>query len=126
MRLLCCGSRSWVDKEVVRDILIELKPALVIDGGARGADSIAHAIAIEMGIPTKRYLADWHRNGRAAGPIRNQWMLDEGQPNLVVAFWDGVSRGTADMIQRAKRAKVSVRIVYSPERSLSMTGEPGG
>ena len=57
-------------------------------------------------IPVKEYPADWQKHGRAAGPIRNQQMLDEGKPDLVVAFDGG--RGTADMIARAEKAGVRV------------------
>ena len=55
--------------------------------------------------------ADWKKHGRAAGPIRNQQMLDEGKADVVVALWDGKSRGTLDMIQRATEAGVPVRIL---------------
>ena len=58
--------------------------------------------------------ADWIRHGRAAGPIRNEQMLREGCPDLVVAFHDdpGLGRGTADMVRRALAAGVPVRFVH--------------
>jgi hypothetical protein len=59
-------------------------------------------------VPIDVYVAQWKKHGRAAGPIRNQRMLDKGKPDLVVAFPGG--RGTADMIRRAERAGVPVRI----------------
>jgi hypothetical protein len=62
-----------------------------------------------MGVAV--FPADWETHGRAAGPIRNQAMLDEGKPYLVIAFWDGKSKGTLDMISRATRAGVPVKIV---------------
>jgi len=52
------------------------------------------------------FLANWRTHGKAAGPIRNQQMLDEGRPHLVVAFPGGT--GTADMVRRAKAAGVPV------------------
>jgi hypothetical protein len=58
------------------------------------------------------YPADWAKHGRAASPIRNQQMLDEGRPNLVVAFPGG--RGTADMVRRARSAGVEVIEVDKP------------
>jgi hypothetical protein len=60
-------------------------------------------------VPIDVYVAQWKKHGRAAGPIRNQRMLDEGKPDLVVAFPGG--RGTADMIRRAERAGVPVQQV---------------
>jgi hypothetical protein len=54
-------------------------------------------------------MADWNTHGRAAGPIRNQRMLDEVKPELVVAFPGG--RGTADMVRRAREAGVNVYLV---------------
>ena len=58
------------------------------------------------GIECVVFHADRAKYGRAAGPIRNQQMLDEGRPTLVVAFPDG--RGTADMVRRARSAGVEV------------------
>jgi hypothetical protein len=52
-------------------------------------------------------MADWEKLGRSAGPIRNQAMLDEGRPDLVVAFPG--HHGTADMVRRARAAGVMRR-----------------
>jgi hypothetical protein len=59
------------------------------------------------------YPAQWHKYGRAAGPIRNQQMLAEGKPDLVLAFHDDIdgSRGTKDMVNRARRAGVKVEVI---------------
>jgi hypothetical protein len=53
------------------------------------------------------YKAEWDKHGRAAGPIRNQQMLDDGKPDLVLAFAGG--RGTDDMCRRAREAGIEVR-----------------
>jgi hypothetical protein len=79
---------------------------VVIAGGARGADTIAAEWAEHRGIPAEVYMADWERLGRKAGPIRNQRMLDDGGPNLVVAFPGGT--GTAGMTGIAHKAGVEV------------------
>jgi hypothetical protein len=60
----------------------------------------------DQDIPCSVYMADWDGLGRKAGPIRNQRMLDEGKPDLVIAFPGG--RGTADMVRRAREAGVEV------------------
>jgi hypothetical protein len=104
MRVLVCGGRAYVDRQALYDALDKLhsqhKFELLIAGGARGADSLADEWARERGVPTEIYQADWAGLGRKAGPIRNQRMLDEGVPQLVVAFPGG--RGTADMTSRAR------------------------
>lgn len=78
--------------------------ALVIHGAAPGADSLAKEWADLRGIAENGYPADWTRFGRKAGPIRNQRMLDQGKPDIVIAFPGG--RGTADMVRRARTAGI--------------------
>jgi hypothetical protein len=69
-------------------------------------------VAEELGIPVLSFPADWARFGRAAGPIRNQRMLDEGKPTLVLAFHNNIveSKGTKDMVKRARKAGIRVRL----------------
>lgn len=107
MRVLACGGRNWHDpREEFLGLFRALKPSVVIHGGARGADSAAKVAAWRLKIPSKEYPADWETHGRAAGPIRNQQMLTDGKPDLVVAGIGG--RGTADMVSRARQAGVPV------------------
>lgn len=107
--VLVCGGRDYDDYEKVRATLNALKPWRVIHGGARGADNLADRWAQYCGIACEVYEADWETHGKAAGPMRNQKMLDDGKPDLVVAFPGG--RGTADMVRRAKKAGVPVQEV---------------
>ena len=110
MRILVCGGREFTDDQMLSERLNDLhgerEITLVIAGGARGADTLAAEWATAQGIPCEVYLADWEGLGRKAGPIRNQRMLDEGEPDLVVAFPGG--RGTADMVRRARSAGLEV------------------
>lgn len=78
----------------------------LITGGARGVDSTAIDYAIVNWMPFQEFIADWDNHGRAAGPIRNKKMLDEGRPDVVVAFPG--DKGTANMIKQAKKAGVPV------------------
>ncbi len=78
----------------------------IISGMARGVDTLAVDWAINNWCKWHEFPADWEANGTAAGPIRNQKMLDEGKPDLVIAFPGG--SGTADMVRRAKAAGVKV------------------
>lgn len=110
MKVLICGSRDWTD---VHPILRELRElpsdVTVIHGDARGADRLAGSVADGIGLKVISVPAEWNRYGRGAGPVRNQKMLDMG-PDLVVAFPVRGSRGTMDMIRRALRKGVKVRV----------------
>lgn len=118
MKVLVCGGRKFNDRQLVNDILgplhMEIPFEVLIHGCAQGADTIAEDWAFFAGISTMRFPADWRIHGKAAGPIRNAQMLAEGEPDLVVAFPGG--RGTADMVERARRAGVRVIEVESPLR----------
>lgn len=107
MRVLVCGGRDYADKEKVASTLEAIGPSLIIEGGATGADYCAAHWAAKAGIPAETFSADWTAHGKAAGPIRNQRMIDEGKPDLVVAFPGG--RGTADMVRRARAAGIEVK-----------------
>lgn len=114
MRVLVCGGRSFADMDAMcaaldRIVLSKAGLSVIIHGGASGADALAAQYAESEGANVAVYPADWKTHGRAAGPIRNQQMLDEGKPDLVLAFPGG--RGTADMVRRAKAAGVPVREV---------------
>jgi len=111
VRVLVCGGRDYNDRETVGRVLSNLNPSLVIEGGATGADRLARLWAARTTTDVDTYEADWRTHGKAAGPIRNQRMLDEGKPDLVVAFPGG--RGTADMIRRAEAAGMPVQRVPS-------------
>lgn len=109
MRVLVCGGRDYANVDRVYAVLDDIAPSHIIHGGAKGADAIAAMWADERRVPVDAYCAMWDEHGRAAGPLRNQRMLDEGKPDLVVAFLGG--RGTADMVRRARAAGVEVRQV---------------
>ena len=83
----------------------------IIHGGARGADRLAGTICKRMKIKCKKYLAKWDEYGRAAGVIRNQRMLEKS-PDLVCAFHNNLweSKGTMDMVKRALKKGVLVRL----------------
>ena len=107
MKILVCGGRDFSNLPAVVDELEPLKPTEIIHGGASGADKLAGIFAKGWDLPCRVFPADWKTHGKAAGPIRNKQMLDEGKPDLVVAFPGG--RGTENMIQQAERAGVPVQ-----------------
>lgn len=114
--ILLCGDRNWTDEKLIRTVLNDwLRPKhdTVIHGDARGADKLGAWVARQSGVPPNRiiaYRADWKKYGKAAGPIRNQRMLKEGNPDLVLAFHHDIehSKGTKHMIDIARKAGVSV------------------
>ena len=113
MKILVCGSRTWINRDVIREKLSDFTgDVTVIHGGARGADSIAAEVSCDYGFEVITFYANWEKWGRFAGVIRNLQMLEEN-PDLVIAFWDGVSRGTAHTIKEAKKRKIPVNIVRS-------------
>lgn len=124
MRVLVCGSRTWDYQEMV-DYLLggvyeqERPHFVLIEGCAPGADQAAEVWAAGFGseypVPHEHYPADWVRHGKAAGPIRNQQMLDSA-PDLVLAFRSkGVSRGTDDMVRRSRDAGVPTYVITRVE-----------
>lgn len=110
MKVLVCGGRDFSNIAFVWRKLDDLHQSTPItalmQGGARGADTIARDWAVtKPGIQRYVCRADWEKFGKRAGILRNARML-EWKPDLVVAFPGG--RGTADMVQRSKNAGVRV------------------
>lgn len=115
--VIVCGGRTYDNAALVEKELDELSyingPLTVVQGGASGADDLAKRWCYKQGPSTLYRMynepADWKAHGRAAGPKRNQRMLDEYRPDMVLAFPGG--SGTADMIRRAKLFGVKVHAV---------------
>ena len=116
MRVLVCGDREWKNKVAIWRELARFphpQSIVLIHGDCRGADRLGRDVARELGMGAIAFPAEWPRYGKGAGPIRNQQMLDEGEPNLVLAFHSDIARskGPADMIARAKKAGIPVRLI---------------
>ena len=131
LRVLVCGSRTYTDEAEVHNVLSAVHRVhgpidTIIDGAARGADTLGWGWGYNTpGVQSERYPANWNLHGRAAGPIRNQQMLDEGKPDLVLAFVDkplSQSRGTADMVERSRAAGLRV-IVLDEDDTQYLAGE---
>jgi hypothetical protein len=110
MRVLVCGGRFFEDRGLLFSVLDRLHDehafTVVIHGMAPGADRLADHWAIFNRIPAYRFHANWTKHRHAAGPIRNQRMLDRGKPELAVGFPGG--NGTKDMLRKALGADVPV------------------
>lgn len=103
MIVLVFGGRDFRDRFAVHKAFAEFTARIgiinqVVHGNARGADLTGAQVAIDLGIPTRAFPADWDKYGKGAGPIRNQQMIDEGNIQAAIGFPGG--RGTADMVSR--------------------------
>ena len=106
MKLVIAGSRTlhppinYLKSVLVKLGLIE-KVAEIVSGGASGVDHQAELFATNINLPIRVFEADWDRNGKAAGPIRNRKMAEYGDALLLI--WDGESRGSRSMKTEMQR-----------------------
>ena len=130
MRVLICGDRNYgrypgdssknplaakrFEHKAYKKVLAYVKTlpesTVIIDGMAKGADTLAHRAALACELNWERYPAQWDLFGKAAGPIRNKQMLDEGKPDLVVYFHDDIEsgKGTKGMVNIARKRGIEV------------------
>lgn len=117
-RVLVTGSRDWEDRDLVEAALLAETdpsglPMVLIHGGARGLDRVAADLAGVLGwreVPFPVKKADWRYHGRAAGPLRNQKMVDYGA-DICLAFPLPKSQGTWDCLRRAKAAGIPTKVL---------------
>ena len=115
LRILICGGRDWTNADPIRRELQNIldngeEIECVIHGDCRGADRVGAAVAKSLGLDVLAFPANWKRYNKAAGPIRNQQMIDEGKPTRLLAFHTEIeqSTGTKDMVTRALKAHIPV------------------
>jgi hypothetical protein len=125
VRLLVTGDREWSDRKTMMKVIYSIFKQYggtftVIHGNARGADKMAGEIARELGLDVLVFPAEWDKYGKAAGPIRNQQMIDEGQPDRAVAFHNNLWRGkgTKDMVTRLKKHGIRCSLACSDVEEL--------
>jgi hypothetical protein len=114
MRILICGDRNWNNFKVIEDFILTLpKDTVIIEGDCRRADKISGYLARKHGLEVLVFPAKWEKYGNAAGPIRNKQMLDEGKPDLVVAFHNDLehSKGTQNTVNQAMKVNIEVKII---------------
>jgi hypothetical protein len=113
VRVIVAGGRDFADAELLNSVLCEMygdKDIEVVCGDASGADTLGKKWAEKNGKAVKSFPADWRKYGKKAGPIRNRQMAEYG--THLVAFWDGVSRGTGGMINVASELGLDVTVVH--------------
>ena len=114
-KVIVAGCRDFADYELLKEkcdfYLQNQKPEdiVIVSDHASGADALGKHYAQERGYETEIYPADWKTNGRAAGPIRNAQMATVA--DALIAFWDGKSRGTKNMIDTATKRGLQVAVV---------------
>ena len=117
--IIIAGSRDFTDYEIVKKSLKNFlvskqtsdKPTIIC-GMARGADMLGYRLAKEFNLPLKEFPADWSI-GKKAGYIRNEQMAKYAYKHgngVLLAFWNGISRGTEWMIKLAKKYKLETHI----------------
>jgi len=119
-RILVTGSRNWTDDQIIKQQLKNIwlsfrnsSDVLVVGDCPTGVDKIARDCWEFQGLPVEVHKADWNKHGKAAGPIRNQEMVDSGI-DLGAAFILGESRGTRDCLHRPKRPGIPMTVIELP------------
>ena len=125
MKIAVIGGRDFNDYSALAFIVSEYKPSMLISGGAKGADSLAEKFSRDFGTPIKVYRANWndftppcrvlkHKRGgqmynALAGMNRNTKIIEDC--DMVIAFWNGISTGTKDSIDKAKTLGKKVVVI---------------
>lgn len=114
-KVIIAGCRDFADYELLKEkcdfYLQNQKPenVVIVSGHASGADALGERYAQERGLQLETYPADWKAHGRAAGPIRNAQMASVAR--TLIAFWDGKSRGTKNIIDTTTKRGLKVAVV---------------
>lgn len=110
MKTIIAGGRDFNDTDFFNKCLKNYKNPIteVICGMANGADTLGKVYAIENNIELKKFPAKWDVYGRSAGFIRNTDMALNA--DALIAFWDGRSKGTWNMIQTAQKYNLIITI----------------
>ena len=115
-RVAIVGSQNYPSMMKVVEFVERLPLNItVVSGGAFGVDTLAVQTAKRMRINTKEHLAEWNKYGKRAGYRRNRFIIIDA--DVVVAFWDGVSKGTKNSIKLTKDHNKAL-YVYGPDGKL--------
>jgi len=113
MKVVIAGGRTFDNYELLKtkcdEILKDYSDIEIVSGTAKGADKLGEMYSKEKGYGLKLFPADWKKFGKSAGIRRNEQMSDYS--DMLIAFWDGLSKGTKHMIDYSNRKKLDVRVV---------------
>jgi len=117
MKVIIAGGRNFNDYDLLKAelnlilcIRVMREDLVIVSGGAKGADALGERYAKEHNVPVKIFKADWNKHGKSAGPIRNFEMAKYAEGCIV--FWDGKSKGTANMIQVARNNSLILYVIH--------------
>jgi hypothetical protein len=112
MKVIIAGSRTFKDLDLLTktcDYYLQNQADVeIVSGTAAGADTLGEMYALTRNYKVTRFPADWNKYGRAAGYIRNEEMAKNA--DALIAFWDGISKGTEHMINIAKKYNLKIRV----------------
>lgn len=127
-RVIVAGGRSFGNYQLLKSCLDYIFNNInhevdieIVSGRAEGADKLGERYAQEHNLSCKIFPAEWGKYGKKAGPIRNSQMIDyaKEQIPMVVAFWNGKSRGTMDTLSKAQLNGIeSIVILFNSEGNM--------
>ena len=106
MRVAVIGSRGLLLDDL--EDYLPKETMEIVSGGARGVDASAREYALRHGLKLTEYLPEYSRYGRAAPLKRNITIIENA--DLVLAFWDGASRGTKNVIDNCKKRNIPIKV----------------
>ena len=99
MRVAVVGSRELYIDDLGRYLPEDVTE--IVSGGAEGTDTSARKYAMLHGIKLTEFLPEYEKYGRAAPLMRNLQIIENA--DLVLAFWNGRSRGTRHVIDECRK-----------------------
>lgn len=109
MKIAVVGSRKFKHLNVVNMLIMHFdRGVTIVSGGGGDVDLMAERVARDNGLSFIPYPADWDQYGKAAGPIRNAQIVEAC--DMLIAFWDGKSKGTKNSIDKARKERKPVFI----------------
>ena len=114
INVIISGCRSFSDYDFLRKTLEGLisGDVVIFSGCAKGCDMMGERYAAEHGLTVRKFPPLWEKYGRGAGIVRNREMAEAALPcGLLIAFWDGKSRGTGNMIKTAEKKGLQVTVI---------------
>lgn len=130
--ILIAGSRDFENRNIFAGVLLQfmvendpLEEYVIVEGGARGVDTMAREFAEVNGLQVKEFKPNWEKYGRAAGPKRNDEMTKFVAENngKALYFWDGESKGTKQCIISARKRGIPVTVWNTAEGRKMEEGE---
>jgi hypothetical protein len=113
IKVIIAGGRDFGNSDILfkncDEILKEYKDIEIVSGTANGADKMGEYYARQKGYQVKKFPAQWEKYGKSSGYIRNKEMSEYG--DILIAFWDGSSKGTKNMIELAESKNIQTHVI---------------